>query len=113
MGQRGHIAANAKVQAVGRAPVYQPATQFDSQRGARITVAHLNLGRYLVFFAGSSSTAHQSGGNGDIQITPIATGYRRCVTSLIGGHTPQLKVLCADRSGAPRDTAFTVQWVVA
>jgi hypothetical protein len=113
MGQRGLIAANAKVQAVGRAPVYQPATQFDSQRGARITVAHLDRGRYLVFFAGSSGAAHPNGGNGDIQITPIATGYRRCVESLISGHTPHLRVVCADRSGAPRDTAFTVQWVVA
>lgn len=113
MGQRGLTAANAKVQAVGRAPVYQPATQFDSQSNARITVAHLDRGRYLVFFAGSSSTAHPNGGNGDVQITPIATGYRRCVDSLTGGHTPRLEVVCADRSGAPRDTAFTVQWVVA
>jgi hypothetical protein len=64
--QNGLIDANAKVQAVGRAPVYQPATQFNSKRGARVTAAHLDRGQYLVFFAGSSPTGKPNGGDGNI-----------------------------------------------
>ncbi len=113
MGQNGLTTANAKVQAVGRAPVYQPATQFDSKHGARITVAHLDRGSYKVFFAGSSPTGKPNGGDGNIQITPIGAGYRRCIYNLLRTHTPQLEVVCADANGTRRDTAFTVQWVVA
>ena len=113
MGQNGLTSANAKVQAVGRAPVYQPATQFDSKRGARVTVAHLGLGSYKVSFAGSAPTGKPNGGDGNIQITPIGTSYRRCIYNLQRTHVPQLQVACADASGTPRNTAFTVQWVVA
>jgi hypothetical protein len=113
MAQNGLIDANAKVQAVGRAPVYQPATQFNSKRGARVTAAHLDRGQYLVFFAGSSPTGKPNGGDGNIQITPIGTQDRHCGYKLFRTRTPKLEVTCTDISGKPRDTAFTVQWVIA
>jgi hypothetical protein len=113
MAQNGLIDANAKVQAVGRAPVYQPATQFDSKRGARVTAARLDLGQYLVFFAGSSPTGKPNGGDGNIQITPIGAQYRHCAYKLFRTHTPKVEVTCTDVAGNLRNTAFTVQWVVA
>jgi hypothetical protein len=111
MGRTGLTDANAAAKPGGA--VYQPATQFDSKHGARITVAHLDRGSYKVFFAGSSPTGKPNGGDGNIQITPIGTGYRRCIYNLLPTHTPQLEVVCADANGSRRDTAFTVQWVVA
>jgi len=113
MGQNGLQTANATVLAGGTAPVYQPAVQFDSVAGAKVTAAHLDHGKYLVFFAGSSPAADANGGNGNIEITPVAAQYRHCTYTLRHTHTPKLEVTCTDAAGTPRDTRFMVQWVVA
>jgi hypothetical protein len=112
MGRDGLIDANASVLGHESHPVYQPAVQFDSTRNARITVAHTDPGSYLVFFAGSGPTAQANGGAGNIQVTPIGAQYRRCGYTLLRKTVPELQVTCADAAGHPRNTPFTVQWVV-
>jgi hypothetical protein len=112
MGQNGLTDANATVLANGPSRVYQPAVQFDSVPHAKVTAAHLDVGKYLVFLARSSPTGASNGGDGHIQITPASTHYRHCGYVLLRTHTPKLEVTCTDAAGHPRNTSFTVQWVV-
>jgi hypothetical protein len=112
MGQNGLTDASATVLANGPSRVYQPAVQFDSVPHARVTAAHLDVGKYLVFFARSSPTGASNGGDGHIQITPLSPHFRHCGYIVRPTHTPRLDVTCTDAAGHPRNTSFTVQWVV-
>ena len=113
MGRGGLEDANATVLGGGPSPVYQPAVQFDSEKGARITAAHVDPGKYLVFLAGSVPTRTADGGLGHIQITPINAFDRHCGYDLRSTLTPKLTVTCTNAAGDPRDSSFTVQWVAA
>ena len=110
MGRGGLTDANAAAKPGGA--VYQPATQFDSKHGARITVVHTNRGQYVVLFGGSSPSGNPNGGNGHIQVTAAGPRLRHCGYTIMPTHTPELDVNCAGPGGTLADSAFTVQWVV-
>jgi hypothetical protein len=109
MGQNGKLDANAA--ATGTQALYQPTVQFDSKAGARISIVHLDRGLYEVLFIGTNPTHHFSGGFGDLQITPIASQFRRCGVALIPLHQPFALVGCGNVSNAPTNTSFSVQLV--
>jgi len=109
MGVNGKIDANAL--ANGSAALYQPRTQFDSNRRARVSIVHLDRGLYEVLLVGSNPTGHFSGGLGNLQITAAGTSYRTCGFTILPTHTPFALVGCS-RLGTAINTSFTVQWVV-
>lgn len=111
MGQNGKTTANAL--ANSGSVTYRPKLQFDSQRGAHITVLHLDRGFYEAVFIGSNTTANANGGSGNIQVTPVSTRPRICSVQPILTHTPVVFIDCSDAARLnPADTAFTLQFVV-
>lgn len=107
MGLNGKVTANAFVTA--RPGVYQPADQYDSVSGARVTVTHVNPGYYFVAFGGSRST--HSGGH--IEVNAVGSTNRLCLTGGWGGSiTPTTYVYCYDNAGHQADSNFVVNWVV-
>lgn len=109
MGQNGKLDANAT--AAGARALYQPAVQFDSKAGARVSVAHLDRGVYELLFVGTTPTHHFSGGFGDLQITTVGSAFRKCGIALIPTHTPFALLACVNASGSPVNTSFIVQLV--
>jgi hypothetical protein len=109
MGQNGKEDANAL--AVGPKSLYQPAVQFDSKRGARVSVVHLDKGIYEVLFIGSTPTHHFSGGSGNIQITAVGAAPRYCGIALGPSHNPLGIVSCFSATGHLADTGFVAQLV--
>ena len=110
MGLDGQVDANAL--ANGTSAVYQPAVQYDSAHGARVTVVHLDTGYYEVVAAGSSPTRRAGGGDGDAQVTTVGTGAVTCGFYEIGTHQPAVYINCSNPAGHPANAAFTFQWVV-
>jgi len=110
MGQNGKIDANALVVAGGT--VYQPTVQYDSRPHARVTIAHLGTGVYQFIPAGSGPTGHFSGGDGDLQVTPLGSSYRTCGFTIEPTHTPFVLIGCDNALGHAVNAAFIVQWVV-
>jgi hypothetical protein len=110
MGLGGQVDANAL--ANGKSAVYQPAVQYDSTRGARVTVVHLDTGYYEVVAAGSSPTRRAGGGDGDAQVTTVGTSPVTCGFYELGTHQPAVYVNCSNPAGHPANAAFTFQWVV-
>jgi len=109
MGINGQIVANAF--ANSSAAVYQPAVQYDSVRGAKVTVVNLDHGQYEVFVAGSAGNPVKFGG--DVQVSAVSSLGRHC--GLLGWsaqHTPAINVACWDPKGKLVNSPFTVEWVV-
>jgi len=92
MGQNGQIVANAL--ANGSAVMYQPKVQFDSQRGARVTIIHLDRGFYEAIFVGSNTTGNANGGSGNLQVTPVSGSPKICLVQSIQSHTPVAFISC-------------------
>lgn len=112
MGQKGATDANAFA-GKPSAGLYQPAVQYDSTTGARVTAVRLRLSQYAVFFAGSQGKAsNPNGGQGNVEVTPVSSGYVHCYDNVTQEFTPFALVTCVANSGAPALAAFTVQWVV-
>lgn len=104
-------ATDANAYASSRAVVYQPKVQYDSRRGARVTVVEYNPGEYGIVFAGGSQAA---GANpGDIQVTTIGTGRQCTFSDWDQEFTPFAYVYCYTGAGNLARAAFTIQWVVA
>jgi hypothetical protein len=90
---------------------YQPRTQYDSHRGARVTVTRVGLARYKVQFDGVGGPAAVNGG--DVQVSTVGTSDHHCsVFQWVQGTNPYAYVDCVDNSGAPAESRFTIQWVV-
>ena len=106
MGINGQVVANAF--ANSKAAVYQPAVQYDSAKGAKVTVAHLATGRYNVLTAGSAGNVAKFGG--DVQVNAVGTNGRHC--SVIGWAqelTPSIDIECDDSQGHPHCVDFTAK----
>lgn len=110
MGQNGKVDANAF--ASGTQDLYEPKFQFDSKAGARVSVAHLDVGTYEVLFVGTHTAGHQFPNPlGNLMITPVANAYRRCGMDYTPfSRTPTLRVICTDAIGSVADSRFTVQF---
>lgn len=111
MGQNGLVDANALADQGG--DLYQPAVQYDSARGARVTVARLQAGLYLYEPAGSDLVPSLfNGGYGDLQITAIGSHYAACGFLIDRTHLPLIEVQCLNTKGNQVSSAFTAQWTV-
>jgi hypothetical protein len=111
MGQNGLADANAL--ASRSADLYQPAVQYDSRRGARVSIGHLEAGLYLFVPAGTDVTGLTNGGRGDLQITSLGSSYAACGFSIVRTHhLPLIVVPCFNQMGNQVNAAFTVQWAV-
>ncbi len=109
MGISGQVAANAL--ADGSKPLYQPTVQYDSIRGARITVVHYSTGLYEVLPVGSSGDASKWGG--DVQVNAVNNVGRNCVVESWGQQlTPSLLIGCYDQAGQLVNSPFAVEWMV-
>jgi hypothetical protein len=110
MGQNGKTTANAF--ANGGGVMYQPKVQFDSRRGARVTIVHLDKGFYEAIFIGSPTNNNPNGGRGNILVTPVSSAPRTCEIQPTFAHVTITFISCSDARQNPADTAFTVQFVV-
>jgi hypothetical protein len=110
MGQNGKVDANAF--ASGGRDLYQPAFQFDSTAGARVSVAHLDVGTYEVLFVGTHTAGHQFPNPlGNLMITPVGTADRRCAMDYTPfSRTPTVRITCTNAIGSAADARFTVQF---
>jgi hypothetical protein len=111
MGRGGLTTANAYANK-STAGVYQPSGQYNSVRGARVTVARPRTGEYLLLLAGSEGPGSINGG--DIQVTTVGSLDQHCyVPGWSQQFTPEVTVLCVNGLGNPINARFTIQWVVA
>jgi hypothetical protein len=109
MGLNGKTEASAL--ASGAAAVYQPSVQYDSTRGARVTVVRYSTGTYEVLFAGSEGT---SANGGDIQVNAVGSSDRHCIVDYWAQQfTPAAYIHCFGNNGNPANSPFAVDWVVA
>jgi len=91
--------------------VYQPASQYDSVRGATVAIIRQGTGQYLVIPSGSAGPYSAFGG--DVQVSAVGSADDRCsVASWQQEATPEIYVTCLTRHGAKANSAFTVQWTV-
>jgi hypothetical protein len=106
LGISGVTSANALVGSSGKVQ-----TQYDSDHAATVTARLLAPGRYKVELNGSDESADS---RGDIQVSAVGPRATRCVVESWGPMiNPGVRVSCFSDSGAPTDSAFTLQWVVA
>jgi hypothetical protein len=91
------------------AGVYQPGDQYDSHRGAHVTVVRYGTGRYEVLFPGSEGRS----GGGDVQVAAVGGTSRHCyVQSWRQQFTPAVQVTCVTNGDQLANSAFAVEWVV-
>jgi hypothetical protein len=110
MGIKSQVVANAFANSKAT-DLYSPSVQFNSKRGAKVTVAHLQTGRYLVLAFGSGGNTKKWGG--DVQVSAVGNRGQLCISGGWGQFTnPTLTVECFDKSGHPTDVPFMVEWVV-
>jgi hypothetical protein len=109
MGENGYHDANAL--ANGTADLYQPAVQFDSNRGARVSIVHLGPGIYQILLIGTPPTTNPIGGFGDVQLTAVNAAPRLCVISYEPLRVPFMLVQC-ENQGHAANSPFMLQWVV-
>ena len=108
MGINGQVVANAFADSQGG--VYQPAEQYDSTRGARVTVVRYSAGWYEVLPAGSSGNTDLWG---DAQVSAVGRSAAHCtVEDWSQEYTPSIDVECIDRHGNVFNSPFTIEWVV-
>ena len=109
MGLNGKTEASALPSST--AAVYQPYVQYDSTRGARVTVARYSTGSYEVLFAGSEGT---SANGGDIQVNAVGSSDRHCIVDTWAQQfTPAAYTRCFGNNGKAANSPFAVDWVVA
>jgi hypothetical protein len=93
------------------ATAYRPRTQYDSTRGASVTVDREGTGEYVVKAARSGGPRKTNGGNAEV--SAVGTADVRCfVLYWAQKANPDIDVECVNRLGAASDSAFTIQWVV-
>jgi hypothetical protein len=111
MGLGGATTANAYANRP-TATQYQPGTQYDSHRHARVTSVRLGQGIYQVIFRRSEGPGSLNGG--DVQVSAVGHADDHCyVVYWAQQQQPYARVACVNNLGAPADSAFTIQWVVA
>ncbi len=109
MGLNGKTTANA-LEGSGAALI-QPSVQYDSARGARVTIIHTDTGMYEVALVGSRGNRTNGG---DVQVSAVGDTGRHCISDgWSAGLTPIAYVQCYDSSGHLADAHFAVDWVVA
>ena len=109
LGINGQTVANAF--ANGSSALYQPKVQFDSHKGARVSVVHYSTGDYGVLAVGSGGNVGARGG--DVQVSAVDSKGRLCITDGWDQElTPSITVNCYDAKGDLVDSPFTVEWVV-
>jgi hypothetical protein len=109
MGQNGFTDANAY--AAKTTTIYQPAVQYSSARGARVTVVRYGTGVYEVLPAGSGGDFAHWGG--DVQVNAVGTNGAYCISDGWSAQfTPSLEVECFGRHGSLANSPFTIEWVV-
>ncbi len=107
MGINSQVVANAF--ANSKAPLYSPTVQFDSKKGAKVSVVH--YGEYEVLAVGSGGNFSKWGG--DVQVSAVGNKDKLCISDGWGQElTPSLDVDCYDKAGHLVDASFTVEWVV-
>jgi hypothetical protein len=112
MGLNGVTTADAFANRPTAATEYQPSTQYDSHRNARVTAMRLAQGTYQVIFGGSEGPGNLNGGH--VQVSAVGHTDDLCyVVSWTQQQLPTAHVACVNNLGAPADSAFTIQWVVA
>jgi hypothetical protein len=109
LGLNGKTTANA-LEGSGAALI-EPSVQYDSGRGARVTIIHTDTGMYEVALVGSRG--NRSNG-GDVQVSAVGDTGRHCISNGWSvGLTPIANVECYDASGHLADARLAVDWVVA
>jgi hypothetical protein len=109
MGQNGFTDASAY--ATKTAALYQPAIQYGSAHGARVSVVHYSTGSYEVLPVGSGGDFADWGG--DVQVNAVGTNGAHCVSNGWASElTPSVDVSCYGRHGSLANSPFTVEWVV-
>jgi hypothetical protein len=109
MGINNQVVANAFADST--AAVYQPAVQYDSTPGAKVTIVHYQTGSYEVLPAGSAGDTAKFGG--DVQVSAVGHKGQFCIVNGWSHQlTPSISVACYDRNGVLTDAPFTVAWVV-
>jgi hypothetical protein len=109
LGLKGQVVANAF--ANGKAQIYQPADQYDSVKGARVTVVRYGLGFYEVVPIGSGGNFLKWGGN--VEISAVGNKGAHCFSYGWNPDTnPSLEVICVNKNGDGVDSPFTIEWVV-
>jgi hypothetical protein len=112
LGLNGMATANAFANRPHAAAPYQPADQYDSAQGARITVTRVSTGYYQVSLAGSGGPYQVNGG--DVQVSAVSKVDNHCESySWSKGPNPVANVYCTNNGGSATDSAFTIAWVVA
>jgi hypothetical protein len=112
MGLNGVTTADAFANRPTATTGYQPSTQYDSHPNARVTAMRLVQGSYKVTFRGSEGPGSLNGGN--VQVSAVGHTDDQCyVVSWTQQQVPFARVACVNNLGAPADSAFTIQWVVA
>jgi len=112
MGLNGATDANAYAGRPAAPSPYQPADQYDSAPGARVTVARIATGEYKVTLAGSGGRYRANGG--DVQVSSVGTHDDHCQTlGWVQGKTPVAYVQCFTNGGVTTNSPFTIEWVVA
>ncbi len=109
MGINNQVVANAFANST--AAIYQPAVQYDSTPGAKVTIVRYETGSYEVLPAGSAGDGAKFGG--DVQVSAVSGGGHFCVVNGWSQQfTPSINVACYDQDGIRADAPFTVAWVV-
>jgi hypothetical protein len=112
MGLNGLTTANAYASRPDAVAPYQPADQYDSAHGARVTVQRQSVGDYKVTLTGSGGPYLVNGG--DVQISAVSRSDVHCSS---GGWSQQANpvayVRCWTNGGVAVDSRFTFAWVVA
>lgn len=112
LGQKGLTSAYAFANRPADGRPYRPATQYSSSHGATATVRRLGPGQYEVTFNGSGGPVQANGG--DVQASAVGSSDRHCfVGHWVQGTNPRVYIDCVTNLGAPADSPFTIQWVVA
>jgi hypothetical protein len=90
---------------------YRPRPQYDSHRGAKVTVIRVGLAQYEVRFGEAGGPVNVNGG--DVQVSAVGSTDHHCfVDRWVQATSPQAYVDCTDNSGNPAPSRFTIQWVV-
>jgi hypothetical protein len=111
LGATGLSTANAYVSS--QSPAYQPADQYVSRRGGRVTVVHYGLGEYQVVLSGLPIGATNIG---NMQVSAVGKSAQCEVPEVFSGGSARYAslgfVFCYNRSGGAVDSPFTVSYAV-
>ncbi len=109
MGINSQVVANAFADST--AQLYMPNDQFNSKKGAKVSIARYTTGEYEVLAFGSGGNTEKWGG--DVQVNAVGSKDQVCISRGWSQQTnPSLIVNCFDKAGNLADAPFTVEWVV-